>query len=76
MKTQEPLQGFILAANHPLIHLSLLVAQPVCFAYFAKGSCSFFWDAWSATFLITHGICFSTSVIGSLLKRMQKDELS
>ena len=65
-----------MAVNHPLIHLSLLIAQPVCFAYFGGESCTLLWTAWNATFIITHGICFASFMIGSLLGRLKYEEWS
>ncbi len=40
MKTTDPLQGFIMAANHYLVHLTLLIAQPICMAYWQGTQCN------------------------------------
>lgn len=40
MRTSEPLQGFIIAVNHVLIHLALIFAQPLCMYYFHSHDCA------------------------------------
>ena len=34
MKTNEPLQGFIVSSNHEIVHLALLIAQLASRYYF------------------------------------------
>lgn len=36
MKTNEPLQGFIVSSNHEIVHLALLIAQLASHYYFIK----------------------------------------
>lgn len=39
MRTSDPVQGFLLAGNHYLIHLTLLLAEPICMAYWDSHHC-------------------------------------
>jgi hypothetical protein len=39
MKILDPLQGFIRTSNHFLVHLALLIAQPICMAYWIEYNC-------------------------------------
>ena len=39
MRTDEPLQGLIMAGGHYLIHFALLIAEPICWSYFSESYC-------------------------------------
>jgi hypothetical protein len=39
MRTEEPLQGFILGGGHYLIHFVLLISEPICWHLFSGNHC-------------------------------------
>lgn len=76
MKTREPLQGFIMAANHQVIHLALIFAEVIAMFYYADHACPFERNFGTSYFLLTHSWCFVSKMISIVLDRYDKDEWS
>ncbi len=74
MKTREPLQGFIMAANHEVIHLALIFSRVSCFFYYRDVACPFQYDLDTSAFLIAHTWCFVSKMISYVLERYQHYE--
>ena len=74
MKTREPLQGLIMAANHEVIHLALIFAQVFCMYWYVDFACPFERNLETSYFLIAHTWCFVCKMLSYGLERFDHYE--
>ena len=58
MRTFEPLMGLIVCGSHPLLHLTMLLAQPIAFYFFRDYQEVIDWSL--AYFMYVHIVCLGT----------------
>jgi hypothetical protein len=76
MKTREPMQGFIMAANHEVIHLALIFAEVITMYFYANHACPFERNFETSYFLLTHCWCFFSKMISIVLDKYDYEEWS